>query len=248
MGMNNKTTGVLFFSITILMLTFASIYNWFQGLGGSGAHAEVYDELFTLYWSVGTVIGIAVYAYFLYLVYTSWGKDSGEEMTIGQSPVVRGSNKGAIIVSFTIALFLLVLSDTTFDSIDFFEQHEEHTTDNSFTIAVTGYQYYWDYEYPNGIHLTSVGEEPLKIPVDVPVVFEVTSGDVFHSFALPEHRIKIDSIPGRSNEGWILADEVGTFPIMCAELCGDEHAIMGGEIEVMSTEDFDAWYNSGVSA
>jgi len=145
-----------------------------------------------------------------------------------------------------IALFLLVLSDSTFDSIDFFEEPE--TTEDSFTIEVTGYQYYWDYQYPNGASINSASGETLKIPVDVPVVFEVTSGDVFHSFALPDHRIKIDSIPGRVNVGWIHADDTGIFPVRCAELCGDEHAIMMGEIEVMSADDFDAWYNSEASA
>ena len=48
--------------------------------------------------------------------------------------------------------------------------------------------------------------------------------------------------------GWIHADDTGIFPVRCAELCGDEHAIMMGEIEVMSADDFDAWYNSEVSA
>ncbi len=242
MQFNKKQLVIIVGSIAILMMTFASIFNWFQGLGGTGAHADVYDELFSLYWGLGSVIGIAVYAYFVYLLVTSHGEDAGEPMKIGQMPVVRGSKKGAVVISVIITVFLLVLSDTTFDSIDFFEKHEDHTTEDSFTIEVTGYQYYWDYQYPNGKSINSASGEPLKIPVDVPVVFEVTAGDVFHSFALPDHRIKIDAIPGRVNEGWILADDIGTFPVRCAELCGDEHAIMVGEIEVMSEEDFDAWY------
>jgi cytochrome c oxidase subunit 2 len=242
MRFNKKQLGLIIGSIVILMLTFASIFNWFRGLGGSGAHAEVYDELFTLYWVLGSIIGLIVYAWFVYLLVGSFGDDAGEPMEIGATPVIRGSNRGAVIISSVIMVFLLVLSDTTFDSIDFFEKHEEHTTEDSFTIEVTGYQYYWDYQYPNGKSINSASGEALKIPVDIPVVFEVTAGDVFHSFALPEHRIKIDAIPGRVNEGWILADEIGTYPVRCAELCGDEHAIMIGEIEVMTQEEFEAWY------
>ena len=46
----NKEMLAILGAISLLMLTFVSIFNWFQGLGGTGAHAAVYDELFTLYW------------------------------------------------------------------------------------------------------------------------------------------------------------------------------------------------------
>ncbi len=242
--MDRRTFGIISASIVILALTFASIFNWFQGLGGTGAHAEVYDELFTLYWGLGTVIGMGVYVYFLWLLTTS--TDEGlDEMPCGQAPVDRGDRKVAYAITVIITLFLLVLSDVTFDSIDFFEKPE--TTDESFTIQVTGYMYYWDYQYPNGISYTSASGEPLRVPVDVPVVFEVTSGDVFHSYALPEHRIKVDAIPGRVNTGWIQAEETGTYPVRCFELCGDEHTIMIGVLEVMEKDDFDMWYSGGVA-
>ncbi|MDP6562279.1 MAG: cytochrome c oxidase subunit II [Candidatus Thalassarchaeum sp.] len=244
--MDRRTFGIISASIVILALTFASIFNWFQGLGGTGAHAEVYDELFTLYWGLGTVIGMGVYIYFLWLL-TTESDGSGDDMRIGQRPEERGDNRVAWGITIVIALFLLVLSDVTFDSIDFFEKHEEHTTDDSFTVEITGYQYYWDYQYPNGISYTSASGEPLRVPVDVPVVFEVTSGDVFHSYALPEHRIKVDAIPGRVNTGWIQAEETGTYPVRCFELCGDEHTIMIGVLEVMEKDDFDMWYSGGVA-
>ncbi len=233
---------LIIISIILLMTTFASIFNWFQGLGGTGAHADKYDDLFTLYWTLGTIIGGAVYLYFLYLLTTSPEDNLEESMEIGELPVIRDSKKVAGAITIVVTLFLLILSESTFDSINFFEDPE--TTDDSFTIEVTGYQYYWIYEYPNGASINSATGESMKIPVNVSVIFEVTSGDVFHSFALPDHRIKIDAIPGRVNDGWILADDVGIFPIRCAELCGDEHAIMMSEVEVMSLEDFSNWYNS----
>ncbi len=245
MQMDNRTFWMITGSIVILLLSLASIFNWFQGLGGTGEHAAVYDELFTLYWTLGSGIGLAVYLYFMWLLMTS--TDEGlDEASLGQAPTDRGDKRVAYAITVVLTLFLLVLSVVTFDSIDFFEDPE--TTDESFTIEITGYQYYWDYQYPNGIHYTSWGSEPLRVPVDVPVVFEVTSGDVFHSFALPEHRIKVDALPSRSNTGWILAEETGTYPVRCFELCGDEHAIMMGELEVMEKADFEAWYSSGGAA
>jgi len=241
----NKELLAILGAISLLMLTFVSIFNWFQGLGGTGAHAAVYDGLFTLYWGLGTVVGFAVYAWFVWLISTRDDEAEDERPQMGEPPVERGDRRIAFAIATVIALFLLVLSDVTFDSIDFFEKYEDHTTDESFTVQVTGYQYYWSYAYPNGINYTSAGGEPLRIPMDVPVVFEVISADVYHSFALPEHRIKIDALPSRPNTGWVLAEEVGTYPIRCFELCGDDHALMIGELEVMEKADFEAWYAGG---
>lgn len=248
MGVGGKPFWIICGAISLLLLTFASIFNWFQGLGGTGRHSTVYDELFTLFWGLGTLIGTSVFLWFLWLLTTRPDEQGDDGIRIGDPPVERGSRRVAFTIVMVITMFLLVLSDVTFDSIDFFEDHDAHTTDESFTIKVTGYQYYWQYQYPNGVEYTSATEEPLRIPVDVPVVFEVTSGDVFHSFALPEHRIKIDALPSRANTGWIHAEETGTYPIRCFELCGDDHALMIGELEVMDGAAFDVWYTSSAEA
>jgi len=229
-------------AIIPLMITFFAIIKWFQS-PGTGAHAEVYDELFLTYWSLGMIVAVIVYAIFIWLMTTSVEETTTDFQTLGSIPVERGSVKTAWTFTFVITAFLLILSQITFSSIDFFENPE--LEEDSFTVKITGWQYYWEYEYPNGITYTSAVGEPLRIPIDTPVVFEVIGGDVFHSFALPEHRIKVDSLPSRSNTGWILAEETGLYPIRCYELCGVEHALMVGELEVMEKDDFDAWYSGG---
>ena len=237
-----KKIGLVFLAIIPLMLTFASINKWFDNTG-TGAHAAVYDHLFSVYWGLGCVVAIAVYGWFLYLMSTEVDEEPEDAPKLGQLPVERGSTPVAIAVAIIITVFLLVLSNVTFHSVDFFEQPE--TEEDSFTVKVTGYQYYWDYEYPNGEVYSSAAGESLKIPVDTPVVFEVIGGDVFHSFALPEHRIKVDALPSRANVGWIDAEETGTYDIRCYELCGAEHAVMIGTLEIMEKDDFNAWYNGG---
>lgn len=228
-------------STLLLLLTFGSIHAWSVDLGGTGAHAPVYDRLFDLYWALGTVIAIAIYGWFIHLLLTTDGKEDAE--SIGQLPIERGDPRKGLAIALVITVFLLFLSDWTFDTIDFFEDHEANTTSDSFTIDVVGHQYFWEFSYPNGVTETSAADKTLKVPVDVPVVLRVSSGDVFHSFALPEHRIKIDSIPGRVNTGWLEANETGIYPIRCFELCGDDHAMMIGHLEVMEKDEFDAWYS-----
>ena len=69
----------------------------------------------------------------------------------------------------------------------------------------------------------------------------VTSQDVLHSWAMPPFGVKIDAVPGRINEKWFKADQVGTFYGQCSELCGVNHGFMPIMVEVVEPSDFDKW-------
>jgi cytochrome c oxidase subunit 2 len=106
-------------------------------------------------------------------------------------------------------------------------------------IKVTGSQFYWQYEYPNGV----IAIDQLRAPAGVPVNLTVTAPatDVVHSWWIPALGGKIDAIPGITNETWFQAQSEGTYTGQCAELCGLEHAQMLASVEVMSPDEFDAW-------
>jgi cytochrome c oxidase subunit 2 len=106
-------------------------------------------------------------------------------------------------------------------------------------VRVTGRQFYWQYEYPNG----AVAIDTLRAPAGVPVRLEVTAPDedVIHSWWIPALGGKIDAIPGVTNETWFEAERPGVYHGQCAELCGLEHAQMLASVEVLPPEEFDAW-------
>jgi cytochrome c oxidase subunit II len=106
-------------------------------------------------------------------------------------------------------------------------------------VRVTGRQFYWQYEYPNGV----IAIDSLRVPVEVPVRLEVSApdSDVIHSWWIPALGGKIDAIPGTVNETWFRATKPGTYEGQCAELCGLEHASMLASVEVTSEAEFDAW-------
>jgi cytochrome c oxidase subunit II len=106
-------------------------------------------------------------------------------------------------------------------------------------IEVTGRQFYWQYEYPNGV----VAIDHMRAPAGVPVSLQVTAPDtdVVHSWWIPSLGGKIDAIPGVTTDTWFEAENEGTYSGQCAELCGLEHANMLASVEVMSPEEFDAW-------
>jgi cytochrome c oxidase subunit II len=113
------------------------------------------------------------------------------------------------------------------------------TAGGELEIRVTGRQFYWQYDYPNG----AVAIDTMRAPAGVPVRLIVTAPDqdVIHSWWIPALGGKIDAIPGRVNETWFQAARPGTYRGQCAELCGVEHAKMLASVEVLPRADFDAW-------
>jgi len=129
------------------------------------------------------------------------------------------------------------------------------------TIKVTGYQWYWGYEYPDqdGLNFLSymIPEEEIDeskgqkrllstdnvvvLPVDTNIQILVTAADVLHAFAVPAFGVKIDAVPGRLNETWVNINKPGTYYGQCSELCGKNHAYMPIEIKAVSKEEFAAW-------
>jgi len=106
-------------------------------------------------------------------------------------------------------------------------------------ITVTGRQFYWQYEYPNGV----IAIDTMRAPAGVPVRIEVTApdSDVVHSWWIPALGGKFDAIPGIVNETWFEAGNPGTYTGQCAELCGLEHANMLASVEVLPETEFTAW-------
>ncbi|MFT9849920.1 cytochrome c oxidase subunit II [Aneurinibacillus sp. REN35] len=113
-----------------------------------------------------------------------------------------------------------------------------------YTINVTGYKWRWDFEYPEGFKTTN----KLVIPEDKNVLFKITSGDIIHSFWIPAMRLKQDAVPGRQTQFWSGPTKKGEYPIVCAEYCGTMHSMMLAKLNVVSTDEFTKFVQSGGKA
>jgi cytochrome c oxidase subunit II len=128
------------------------------------------------------------------------------------------------------------------------------------TVKVTGYAWYWGYEYPGDqggfkFDSTMLDEASLKpgqprllgvdnemvVPVNKIVRLQVTGADVIHSFAVPSFGFKVDAIPGRLNEMWFKADREGLYYGQCSELCGNGHPYMPIAVRVVSEQQYASW-------
>lgn len=144
---------------------------------------------------------------------------------------------GPVVVLFLIGAFIFIELPGIKDIPDASAGEEQ------LEVKVTGRQFYWQYEYPNGV----IAVDRMRAPVGVPVklVVSAPASDVVHSWWIPPLGGKIDAIPGITNETWFEAENEGTYTGQCAELCGLEHARMLASVEVLSREAFDAWLESG---
>ncbi len=95
-------------------------------------------------------------------------------------------------------------------------------------VRITGEMWWWRVAYLDRQgRPTMLDANELHIPVGRPVVLELESNDVIHSFWVPRLSGKLDMVPGRRNILPIQADRPGVFAGQCAEYCGGPHALMG---------------------
>lgn len=163
-------------------------------------------------------------------------------------------------VAWTIVPVIILVFIGAFSLPVLFKQQEIPEAD--ITIKVTGYQWYWGYEYvDHGVQFDSymLARDELEengysqeeyllatdtaviVPIGATVVMQVTGADVIHSWTIPAFGVKQDAVPGRLAELWFAAEREGIYFGQCSELCGKDHAYMPITVKVVSQETYDAW-------
>lgn len=163
-------------------------------------------------------------------------------------------------IAWTLVPVLILVGIGSVSLPVLFKQQEIPEAD--ITIKVTGYQWYWGYEYVDqGVSFDSfllqrdeleeygynqeeyllATDTAVVVPVGATIVMNVTGADVIHSWTVPAFGVKQDAVPGRLAQLWFAADREGTYFGQCSELCGKDHAYMPITVKVVSQELYDAW-------
>ncbi len=121
--------------------------------------------------------------------------------------------------------------------------------ENVVRVEVMPQQFAWNFCYPGPDNEFGTEDDiiptqnQMHVPVNTPIVIQLASWDVIHSFYLPNFRVKQDAVPGMITPLWFQAKETGVYDIACAELCGNSHYKMKGYLTVESEEDYQKWLN-----
>ncbi len=109
----------------------------------------------------------------------------------------------------------------------------------SLEVQVIAQQWQFTYRYPAYGGFESAH---LVLPVDANVTFHITSLDVVHSFWYPAMGVKADAVPLHDNVFSAQPLQLGTYRIVCGELCGLWHGAMSDDnAQVVSSSDFTTW-------
>ena len=127
-----------------------------------------------------------------------------------------------------IAFPALVLTALLAYGLSLTNRLSDRITGDELRVRITGEMWWWRVAYLDneGREIVHDANE-LHIPAGQPVVLELQSADVIHSFWVPQLAGKLDMVPGRRNLMRIQADRPGQFGGQCAEYCGGPHALMG---------------------
>lgn len=142
-------------------------------------------------------------------------------------------------VTWSVIPFFIFLGFFGWGAKIYFDESE--VPKNAMEVHVIGKQWMWKLEHLQGKREIN----QLHVPLGQTVKLMMTSEDVIHSFFMPAFRIKEDVLPGRYTMQWFEATRLGTYPIFCAQYCGTNHALMIGQVIVMTPTDFAAWLKTG---
>lgn len=138
-------------------------------------------------------------------------------------------------VSWSVLPFVLLLGFFGWATVLFVQARE--VPEGALGITVLAKQWMWKFSHPGGQREIN----DLHVPVDRPVSLTMTSEDVIHSLYVPALRIKQDVLPGRYTTLSFEANVPGTYTLTCAEFCGTDHSVMGGQLIVMTPGDYAVW-------
>jgi cytochrome c oxidase subunit 2 len=168
-------------------------------------------------------------------------------------------------IAWTVVPIVILVFIGAFSLPVLFKQQEIPEAD--INIKVTGYQWYWGYEYTDhefAFDSFMLARDELEeygysqdeyllatntavvVPVGKTVVMQVTAADVIHSWTIPAFGVKQDAVPGRLAELWFNAEKEGIYFGQCSELCGKDHAYMPITVKVVSEEAYEMWLNGAI--
>ena len=212
-------------------IAFGIAIEWFPEQAST--QAKPIDDLWDLLIITSVPVFVLVTVVVLFSVW-KFRVRPGEEQLDG--PPIHGNTRLEIIWTAIPAIMLVALCSWAWVVLADIEEAQA----NEMRIDVTGQQFAWTYEYPQA------GGKPIRSTVlylaqGRPVRFNVKALDVLHDFWVPAFRMKIDAVPGITTRYRVTPTRLGTYPVVCAELCGLGHAVMRSTTKVVTPAEFDKW-------
>ena len=231
-----------------------------KGLGFQPAATELARQIQSLdglILTIITIITVFVTALLIYCIVRSHRRANPTPGTFTHNTPLE--------IAWTLGPILILVLIGSFSLPVLFNQQE--IPEGEVHIKVTGYQWYWGYEYTdhefafdsfllakeelaaNGYNEDEyllATDTKVVVPIGKTVVMDVTGADVIHSWTIPSFGVKQDAVPGRIAQLWFKAEKEGIYFGQCSELCGKDHAYMPITVEVVSEDKYNEWLKGAI--
>jgi cytochrome c oxidase subunit 2 len=218
---------------SVLGIILGLVIDWFPTQGSKQA------EKIDTFWDVLIICSVPVFVLVTTVVLFAARKfrmRPGEEHLDG--PPIHGNTKLEVVWTAVPAIMLVALCSYAFIVLHDIEAAPAAASKER-VVTVQGQQFTWTFDYDEGGKKFSSAQ--LYVPNGESVKFNVKTKDVLHDFWVPAWRMKIDAVPGITTHYRVTPTLDGTFPVVCAELCGLGHAFMRQTAHVLPKARFDAW-------
>jgi cytochrome c oxidase subunit II len=226
---------------------------------GFSAHGGQVDHLMDVVHWFMIALFVGWTAFFFVCLFKFWHKKNPKASYEG----VRSHLSSHIEVAVIIIEAVLLLGFAFPLWANRVDEWEKVKDMNPVRVRVVGWQFAWTYHYPGldgkfgrtdtdlisetnslGIDYTDPNahddftDSTLKLQVNRPAVLNIGTRDVIHNYSIVPMRIQQDAIPGKEIAMWFTPIEVMETSVVCGQLCGESHANMTGNLEVVSEADF----------
>ena len=221
--------------LTLLLTGCAKV----SGLGYEEGVTSVNDISLSLWqgaWIAGGVVGVFTLILIFWPAVFHRAKASK-----GEFPKQTQYNV-PVEVAYTIIPFIIVAVLFYYTAV---KQTEivEKTSNYKHEILVDGFQWSWQFSYPEAgpkAVVTGTPAQPptLYVPLGEKVRYTITSNDVVHGFWIPAFMIQMQNLPGVTNYLEFTANKLGTYPGRCNILCGRNHSQMLFSVKVVTPAEY----------
>jgi cytochrome c oxidase subunit 2 len=226
---------VIVILVSIVAVPLSLLIHWFPTLAST--EGKKIDTLYDVLLIFSVPMFVLVTTVVLYSVW-KWHMRPGEEDLDG--PPIHGNTRLEVVWTAFPAIMMVGLCSYAFATLHSIEKHKSL----HMTVEVMAQQFAFRYTYPNGPGGKPVSTDKLYVPKGEQIVFRVHAKDVLHDFFVPAFRVKTDAVPGITTTVRATPSRIGTYPVVCAELCGLGHALMRSTIHVVSPSQFQTWLSS----
>jgi len=220
-----------------ILIAIALALPWFPTNASKQAHPI--DTLYDVLLIVSIPMFVLVATVVLYCV-KNFRMRPGQEDIDG--PPIHGNTTLEIIWTAIPAIMLVSLCTYSYLVLRDIEQKPAQAA-SEMQVQVYGQQFAWQFTYPKGAasNARALKTDQLYLPIGRSVEFDITARDVIHDFWVPAFRVKIDAVPGITTHYRVTPTRLGSYDIVCAELCGPGHSTMRSTVHVVSQAAFQTW-------